>query len=110
MGLREFRDEHGVEWRVWDVRPQSVEKRVSPTPAEGVPVMPPQERRTRHDSNEVRLRMRPGWEGGWLSFESVAEKRRLVPLPANWEEVPEDQLREWLKAATPFPKRGSFIE
>lgn len=110
MGLREFKDEHGVEWRAWDVRPASVEKRVSPTPPSGIPVPTEAERRKRHDSNEVRLRMRPGWEGGWLSFESATEKRRLVPLPPTWEEAPLEKLREWLAAATPFAKRGSFIE
>ena len=110
MSLREFRDEHGVEWRAWDVRPQTVERRVSPTPPSGVPIAPEADRRKRHDPTEVRLRMRPGWEGGWLSFESVAEKRRLVPVPENWEDAPLEQMRKWLAAATPFPKRGSFIE
>ena len=54
--------------------------------------------------------MRPGWENGWLSFESNAEKRRLAPLPKDWEEAPVEQMRAWLAAATVFPKRGSFIE
>lgn len=111
MGYREFKDEHGVDWRAWDVVPQAAEKRTAPTPTGGVPVLPDTDRRSsRHDSNEMRLRMRPGWEKGWLSFESEAEKRRLVPLPANWEDVSIEQLREWLASATSFPKRGSFIE
>ena len=45
-----------------------------------------------------------------LSFESAAEKRRLVPLPKGWEGASDEQLVKWLAEAKPFPKRGSFIE
>ena len=69
-----------------------------------------EERRKRENSGEVRLKMRPGWEGGWLSFESAKEKRRLVPLPQEWDQAPDEQLRAWLADAKSFPKRGSFIE
>jgi hypothetical protein len=111
MGYREFKDEYGVEWRAWDVRPTNVEHRAPPTPAGGVPVFKKEEDRRHHnDSQEVRLRMRPGWEDGWLSFESDAEKRRLAPLPKDWEDAPVEKMREWLASATVFPKRGSFIE
>jgi hypothetical protein len=108
MALREFRDEHGVEWRAWDVRPRPIDGPARPTA--GVDATSTTRAPTRNDSGEARLRMRPGWEGGWLSFESAAEKRRLVPLPARWDDATDDQLRQWLASATPFPKRGSFIE
>lgn len=108
MSFREFKDEHGVEWKAWDVKPKGIEQR-TPTPPTAVPAQNP-DRRHRLDSGEMRLRMRPGYEAGWLSFESDAEKRRLIPLPPNVDDASEDQLRAWLAAATPFPKRGSFIE
>lgn len=109
MAYREFKDQWGTEWRAWDVQPTSVERRNSKPNATAKPPVK-DERRRRENSGEVRLRMRPGWEGGWLSFESAAEKRRLVPLPKDWDKASDDQLATWLGDAKQFPKRGSFIE
>ena len=109
MAYREFTDQWGTDWRAWDVQPTSVERRGVRAPGEGTPVIK-EERRNRENSGELRLRMRPGWEGGWLSFESAAEKRRLVPIPKGWDEAPDAQLQAWLAEAKSFPKRGSFIE
>ena len=110
MAYREFTDQWGNEWRAWDVRPQKVERRRPRSPSGEVPVVKEERRRKKEDSGELRLRMRPGWEDGWLSFESATEKRRLVPLPNDWESASDDQLRQWLAEAASFPKRGSFIE
>jgi hypothetical protein len=110
MAYREFTDQWGTEWRAWDVMPRTVERRARRSPTAGTPTVEVERRQQAENSGEVRLRMRPGWEHGWLSFESSAEKRRLAPLPQKWEEGTDDQLREWLAKATPFPKRGSFIE
>jgi hypothetical protein len=33
-----------------------------------------------------------GYRNGWLCFESEAEKRRLMPLPTGWQELPSEQL------------------
>ena len=109
MAYREFTDQYGIEWRAWDVQPTSVERRNSKPNAGGQPPVK-DERRRRENSGEVRLRMRPGWEGGWLSFESASEKRRLIPLPRDWDKASDDQLKAWLGDAKQFPKRGSFIE
>ena len=110
MAYREFTDRWGNEWRAWDVMPRTVERRSRPPQSGGAPEIKEERRRQGENSGEVRLRMRPGWEHGWLSFESAAEKRRLAPLPQGWEDSTEEQLRELLAKATPFPKRGSFIE
>ena len=40
-------------------------------------------------------------EGGWLTFQSGDEKRRLAPIPLYWATAPEDQLRELLARARP---------
>lgn len=40
----------------------------------------------------------------WLCFESTAEKRRLSPAPAGWENASEDRLYLLCRMATPSPK------
>jgi hypothetical protein len=42
----------------------------------------------------------PGYETGWLCFESErGEKRRLIPVPKDWEQADADQLRVWWNEA-----------
>ena len=79
MAHRDYIDSDGVAWQVWEVIPQSVERRrlrerrVAPRDAN--------DRRLRH---EVRLRLSNGEADGWLVFESVGVKKRLRPIPKAW--------------------------
>jgi hypothetical protein len=79
MALREFRDSDGIDWQVWEVIPQSVERRklrdrrIAPRDAN--------DRRIRH---EARLRLSDGESDGWIVFESQNQKRRLRPIPHDW--------------------------
>lgn len=86
MSLREFTDQLGGEWRVWDNRPESVH-----------PVL--------RESGYLR-----SYGGGWLVFESAdgLTKLRLTPIPAGWTAPSIDDLREWLGRATHV--RGTPIE
>jgi hypothetical protein len=34
-----------------------------------------------------------GYGSGWLTFESLQEKRRLNPIPSRWEAMSEEELR-----------------
>jgi hypothetical protein len=65
-------DASGSLWQAWDTRPRS--------------------------KAEVRAR----YAGGWLSFESGGERRRLHPIPDRWAEVGDDTLRAWLASAEPI--------
>jgi hypothetical protein len=65
MPLRTFTDPRGVEWQVWDVRPE----------ASYLSTL-----------GDARL------ESGWLVFQSPTEKRRLCPIPADWEACPPERL------------------
>ena len=47
----------------------------------------------------------PTLDGGWLAFQSGADKRRLNPLPLYWATAPEPELRELLSRATPVSAR-----
>ena len=43
---------------------------------------------------------------GWLCFESEGEKRRLAPVPDDWDEAGPDRLSTWLQAAKRVVKCG----
>jgi hypothetical protein len=43
--------------------------------------------------------------GGWLCFESVAEKRRLHPIPPGWENGSDAELWQLCSGATPVRRR-----
>lgn len=79
MAHREYVDSQGVAWQVWEVIPQSVERRKlrerSTAPRDS------SDRRQRH---EARLRMSDGDSDGWLVFESRDPKKRLRPIPKGW--------------------------
>jgi len=72
--MRQIRDAAGVEWMVYEVNPSVRERRTIETLPEG-------------------------YRRGWLCFESPHEKRRLTPLPADWEELTIEELSTLLGAA-----------
>lgn len=96
MPYRTFADDHGRSWEVWDVRPERVERRGGerrqerPTPWTGL------ERRLaddRREKSEVRMRLSQLLAGGWIVFKSDHERRRLSPIPADWESLRGSDLR-----------------
>ena len=73
--MRQLRDEAGVEWMVYAVNPVGANEWRS---IESLP---------------------QSYRSGWLCFESATEKRRLTPLPPEWENLPLEQLTGLLAAA-----------
>ncbi|HYD54578.1 MAG TPA: hypothetical protein VEA99_18230 [Gemmatimonadaceae bacterium] len=96
MALREFRDRHGLHWSVCEVHAESSERRRARPDV----VYDGPERRRRTDVL-YRSPVRDGYEQGWLVFESRAERRRLVPIPQGWEELPEAELERLCYVASP---------
>lgn len=79
MATREFTDSRGVVWKVWDVTPTHL-----------------------HPITRSEEYMEP-WAGGWLTFESAREKRRLpAPYPSRWPEYELSQLEALCRAADPI--------
>ena len=83
MALREFTDEKGGEWKVWDVTADQIHPK---TKAEDY----------MHDLAE-----------GWLVFEHAdgEEKRRLCPYPEGWELGSDDDLLALLARAEKVKRR-----
>jgi hypothetical protein len=82
MASREFTDTDGVVWRVWDVKPTHL-----------------------HPATRAEEFMEP-YAGGWLTFESPFEKRRLIaPYPSRWVEYDLSQLEMLCRAAEPVGRK-----
>jgi len=75
VALRNFRDQAGTEWRVWNVEPTSFV-------AASIVGQPVDEERPR-----------------WLCFESREEKRRLIPAPDGWDATTDAELDDLRRSA-----------
>lgn len=95
MPYRTFADEQGRSWEIWDVRPERIERRGTerrqerPTPWTG----PERRVSDRRRKREARMRLTYPLSEGWLVFKSDEEKRRLTPIPANWDSLRGQGLR-----------------
>ena len=93
MGYREFVDEIGAIWRVWDVKPQA-----RTTPGREVQAV---------SNSDGPRHVAAGWGQGWLAFQSDVETRRLRPIPGRWEITGEHSLRKHLRNALEVKPRSS---
>ena len=105
VAKRQFFDDDGVPWIVWDVHPDDLgrvtyDRRSGPLSVEAA-----RSELSRRNERAVH----PDLRNGWLCFQAAAEKRRLTPIPADWSELPEPTLRQMLRAATPAPPADGRI-
>jgi hypothetical protein len=101
VAKRQFISDDGVTWVVWDVHPEDLgrmtyDRRSAAPSAAGS---------ARNDATSRRNErsVHPELQRGWLCFQSETEKRRLTPIPAEWDALPDPELRSMLDAATPAP-------
>ena len=69
MALREFDDQAGTRWIVWDTMPDST------------------------------IGLSEEYRRGWLTFDNGTDRCRLAPIPPNWTELPIDRLALLLRVA-----------
>jgi hypothetical protein len=74
MAQREFTDTKGTSWLVW-----------STTPTTGSVLA-------------------GDMQNGWLTFESDGERRRLVPIPRDWENAAPERMELYCRAALPVTR------
>ncbi|MFN2563682.1 MAG: hypothetical protein ABR499_01555 [Gemmatimonadaceae bacterium] len=77
---RLFDDAKGVRWDVWAVYPETRPSQVSALPGT--------------------------FQSGWLVFESATEKRRLSPIPSDWQTLPALELERLCDQAETAPRRA----
>jgi hypothetical protein len=91
MDTRTFVDVMGVDWEVWEVYPRLVERRLL------------RERRAARRGSDERRHVPVGRAtlprqilGGWLAFQSKHERRRVIPVPDDWEDLSDRELQALL--------------
>jgi hypothetical protein len=111
MGYRIFTDSAGVEWQAWDIVPRLAERRARERRVAREAIA-----RERRIVNERRLLqteravLSHGLNGGWLCFEAAVEKRRLAPIPPDWQRCGVVRLEEYLRAAVRAPRLRDATE
>ena len=91
MALRGFVGDDGQEWTVWDTRPTIPLPNVDASDANS-PAAPAVD-----VADFARISKKR--EGGWLTFTTASERRRLSPIPDDWESGDEALLRALLAVA-----------
>jgi hypothetical protein len=94
MPHRQFVDDDGALWAVWDVRP-----------APGTMPASQPESAPRARGSRALLEVENALSAGWLCFESGGQKRRLAPIPPHWESLPPPDLVRLCQAAAPVRRR-----
>lgn len=110
MGWRTFHDRDAL-WQVWSVIPgvrDGNERRAGRDRRSPEPVIryTGPERRTSVDRRRTALAVSAALAAGWLVFEGPTERRRLAPIPMDWEALPDDALADLLERARPVPPRA----
>ncbi len=109
MAYRTFVDSRSNYWQVWDVRPERIERRsMERRQGSGSKWDQPERRKTdRRTLAQKRIVLDNGLGSGWLVFESKSGKRRLTPIPKDWETASESQLRFYCEEAKLLPGNGN---
>lgn len=109
MAYRTFFDTRNTYWQVWDVRPERMERRSTERRRGGSWDWVGPERRTgdRRRLDQRRIVLDNGLGSGWLVFESKSEKRRLSPIPKDWETGSESELRFFCEKAKAVSGNGN---
>ena len=109
MAYRTFVDRRNCYWQVWDVRPERIERRSIDRRKKtaGEWTQPERRKADRRKLEQKRIVLDNGLGSGWLVFESKTEKRRLTPIPNEWETMSEAQLRYLCEKAPVVGRPGN---
>ena len=105
MAYREFVDQAGVEWTVYDVVPRPNERRSKDRRESAHPAEAPEDRRGEDRRATVATPLPVRLTRGWLCFENATERRRLQPIPEQWHLLKDAELSELLSQARVAPRR-----
>lgn len=95
MAHRQFTDSAGQTWDVWDVHPTTASR----TLAQLYPHQSPEA-----GADTPCHAVAPSLADGWLCFGMGAERRRLAPVPADWEALAPGELERLRDCAARVPR------
>lgn len=112
MTHRTFKDREGKQWDVWLVHPSAAERRFVDRRVKDVDQAGAAERRTGLERRgglrkSPRASVAEGFAQGWLCFETRGEKRRLAPVPEQWDRADDKTLEQWCGKAAPALRRDT---
>ena len=101
MSLRTFVDSAGEEWQAFDVVPRDDERRRYDRRNAGELVGDNADERREADRrlSVGRASRIGGPRSGWLCFERGDERRRISPIPQDWQHCPDAQLEAYCRKA-----------
>jgi hypothetical protein len=103
MAFRTFVDSSGQEWQAYDVVPRPDERRrYDRRSSEEIA----EEERRGSDDRRLsvgRVSRLSGRAEGWLCFERGEERRRLFPIPEDWQRCSDEELQKYRDSARPVP-------
>lgn len=105
MAHREFQDDRGQFWEVWDVQPERRDRRSGSERRKHA-----RETFDRRKARILTAAISGDFARGWLVFSSKLDRRRYVPLPEGWFDATDLQLRAWCAAAVSIPLPRRLIE
>ena len=116
MGFRTFLDSSGREWAAFDVVPRAEERRRFER-REMSHLADATDDRRDHDRRVTvggRSSLASGVNSGWLCFERGVDRRRLAPIPDNWQRCSDRELEDYCRSARPvhraFASPDQFAE
>jgi len=110
MAYRTFLDSDGIEWHAWDVLPKAVERRITHRRTSGEVLEFDERRRMdRRQAEGCWAPLTSGIRDGWLCFDASGDRRRLTPIPDDWEECGQRRLEQYCRSATPAKRNGSAL-
>lgn len=62
------------------------------------------------DTMPTSTRLRPEFEQGWLTFELGETRRRIAPIPTDWDSLDDETLRTLWLSAEPAPRARRLID
>lgn len=116
MGFRTFLDSSGREWSAFDVVPRAQERRRFERRVMSQLTGSVDDRRDgdRRVTVGGRSSLANGVIDGWLCFERGVDRRRLTPIPDDWQRCSDRQLEDYCHSARPvhraFASPDQFVE
>jgi len=110
-----FKDSQGRIWDVWQVHPSAAERRFVDRRVSDGDLTGSDERRTGLERRggvrkSPRASVAEEFAYGWLCFETAGEKRRLAPVPEDWERASTDTLQQWCTLAKPARRNTGTVK